>query len=112
MQVLLNIDPHVDGRHSMAAHLETVVKEALGRFGEQVTRVEAHLVEHAAKAAGDTVHCTLEARLAGLAPVAVKEHAATPHQALNAAVAKLQRAVGNALGRHDAHMNAVAVPEV
>ena len=29
MQVLLNADPHTDGRHKMAEHLETVVKEAL-----------------------------------------------------------------------------------
>jgi len=68
MQVLLHSDPNTDGRHGMAEHLQTVVKGALGRFGERVTRVEAHLsdVHSQAKASADGVHCTLEARLLGL----------------------------------------------
>lgn len=105
MQVLLNTDPHVDGRHQMADHLETVVKDALGRFGEQVTRVEAHLADANShlKVSPDEIHCTLEARLVGLEPVVVKDHAGSAHQAIQGAVGKLQRAVGAVLGKHDAH---------
>jgi hypothetical protein len=47
MQVLLNTDPHIGGRHRMTGHLETVVKDALGHFGERVTRVQAHLADTA-----------------------------------------------------------------
>ena len=43
MQVMLNTDPHTDGRQEMAEHLESVVKDALGRFGEHITRVWAGL---------------------------------------------------------------------
>ena len=107
MQVLLNTDPHTDGRHEMAEHLESVVKDALGRFGEQITRVEAHLsdVNSHAKASSDAIHCTLEARLVGLAPVVVKDHAGTAHQALNGAVGKLKRAVATVLEKHDPRRN-------
>ena len=107
MQVLLNTDPHTDGRHEMAEHLESVVKDALGRFGEQITRVEAHLsdVNSHAKASSDAIHCTLEARLVGLAPVVVKDHAGTAHQALNGAVGKLKRAVATVLEKHDPRHN-------
>ncbi len=103
MQVLLNTDTHVDGRQGMAEHLETVVKDALHRFGDHVTRVEAHVtdaVSHS-KARPDDIHCTLEARLVGLTPVVVKDHAATAHQAIHGAVDKLKRAISTAIDKHD-----------
>ncbi len=104
MQVLLNTDPHVDGRHQMAEHLETVVKDALGRFGEHITRVEAHLTDaNSVKTNPDEIHCTLEARLVGLDPVVVKDHATNAHQAITGAVGKLKRAVATVLAKHDSH---------
>jgi len=103
MQVFLNTDPHTDGRHEMAAHLETVVKGALDRFGEQVTRVEAHLADAKShnKANPDEIQCTLEARLVGLDAVVVKDQAGNAHQAIRGAVDKLQRAIGTALAKRD-----------
>ena len=108
MQVLLNTDPHVDGRHQMAAHLEEVVKDALSRFAEQVTRVEAHLADanSHAKATPDDIHCTLEARLVGMEPVVVKDHANTAHQAIHGAVGKLKRAITTAVDRHESRRRA------
>lgn len=103
MQVLLNTDPHTDGRQSMAEYLEATVKEALGHYGERITRVEAHLSDAngPAKANTDEIHCTLEARLVGLEPVVVTDRAGTAHQAIHGAVVKLERAVSSAFGKHD-----------
>jgi ribosome-associated translation inhibitor RaiA len=103
MQVLLNTDPHTDGRQAMADYLESVVTETLGHYGEHITRVEAHLSDanSPAKTNTDEIHCTLEARLAGLDPVVVKERARTAHQAIHGAVRKLERAIAGALGKHD-----------
>ena len=103
MQVLLNTDPHMDGRQSMAEYLQTVVTEALGHYGERITRVEAHVsdVNGLAKAGSDDIHCTLEARPVGHEPVVVKERAATAHQAIHGAVRKLERALGSAFDKHD-----------
>jgi ribosome-associated translation inhibitor RaiA len=103
MQVLLNTDHHVDGRQEMGDHLSTVVKDALHRFGDHITRVEAHLSDANShvKATPDEIHCTLEARIAGQEPVVVKDHAATAHQAITGAVAKLKRAVTTVFEKHD-----------
>ncbi len=103
MQVLLNTDPHVDGRHQMAEHLNTVVQEALSRFRAQVTRVEAHLADanSHAKTYPDVIQCTLEARLVGLEPVVVKDHADTAHQAIQGAVGKLKRALDSTLAKRE-----------
>lgn len=105
MQVLLNTDPHVDGRHQMAAHLETVVKDALSRFAGQVIRVEAHLADANShlKNTPDDIHCTLEARLVGMDPVVVKDQAGTAHQAIHGAVTKLKRAITTVVDKHEAH---------
>jgi ribosome-associated translation inhibitor RaiA len=103
MQVLLHSDPNTDGRHKMQEHLESVVNDALGRFAERITRVEAHLSDaHSAlKASPDDIHCTLEARVVGMEPVVVKDHAGNAHQAIEGAVRKLKRAVTSEIEKHD-----------
>lgn len=103
MQVLLHADPNTDGRHKMQEHLEIVLKGALGRFGERITRVEAHLADaHSAlKPSPDDIHCTLEAHVVAMGPIVVKDHAGNAHQAIDGAARKLKRAVGDALGKHD-----------
>ena len=103
MQILLNSDPNTDGSQAMAEHLTSVVQRAMARFGEHVTRVEAHLSDanSQAKASDDGIHCTLEARLVGLDPIVVKDHAGNAHQAIEGAVRKLKRAVGAEIAKHD-----------
>ncbi|HSW06920.1 HPF/RaiA family ribosome-associated protein [Aquabacterium sp.] len=103
MQILLHSDPHTDGSDLMAVHIKTVVQDAMQRFGERITRVEAHLsdVNSQTRSSTDDIHCTLEARLVGLEAVVVKDHAGNAHQAIEGAVRKLKRAVGTALAKHD-----------
>lgn len=103
MQVLLNTDPHIDGRQAMSDYLTSLVTQALGHYGERITRVEAHVSDAngVSKPGTDDIHCTLEARPVGLDPVVVKERAATAHQALHGAVRKLERALGSAFEKHD-----------
>ncbi len=103
MQILLHSDPNTDGTHLMADHLTAVVKGAMGRFGDRVTRVEAHLsdVNSQAKTGGNDILCTLEARLVGLDAIVVKDHAGNAHQAIDGAVRKLKRAVGTEISKHD-----------
>jgi ribosome-associated translation inhibitor RaiA len=116
MQVLLHTDNHVEGGHEMAEHLSAVVKDALARFGEHVTQVEAHLADEngAGKAAPKDVQCTLSASVVGRDPVVVKSRADSAHQAIAAAAAKLKRAVATVLEKHDprqAQQRSAAAPE-
>ena len=103
MQILLHTDPNTDGSHLMADHLTSVVQGAMGRFGERVTRVEAHLsdVNSQVKPGDDDIHCTLTARLMGLDAIVVKDQAGNAHQAIEGAVHKLKRAVGTEIAKHD-----------
>lgn len=101
MQILLHADPHTDGSQPMTDHLTTVVKDAMKRFGERITRVEAHLSDASGptRSGTDDIHCTLQAQLVGQRPVVVKDSAGNAHQAIEGAVRKLQRAVGSEIAR-------------
>lgn len=102
MQVLLHTDKNIDGGVRTAEYLETLAQDELHRFGEHITRLEAHLADanSHAKANKDDIHCTLEAHVKGLQPVVVKDHAGSAHQAIHGAMEKLKRAVGTALDKH------------
>lgn len=103
MQVLLNTDRNIEGGQEMAEHLTAVVKDAMARFGEHVTRVEAHIADDNGpeKTTPNEIQCTLSASLVGREPVVVKGRADSAHQAIAGAAGKLKRAVASALEKHD-----------
>ncbi|AWI74651.1 hypothetical protein CEW83_05015 [Parazoarcus communis] len=107
MQILLNTDTHIDGRQAMSDHLESVVKDALGHYGERITRIEAHVSDAngVGKSGPDDIHCTLEARTAGREPVVAKDRAGSAHQAIQGALHKLERVLASEFERLDARHN-------
>ena len=107
MQINVNTDKTIERHQGLDEHVQTVVGAAVQRFGEQITRIEVHLSdENSAKSADGGSRCTLEARVTGYQPVAVSNHAATLHQAINGAADKLKRAIDSALGRlHDKNLH-------
>ncbi|MDX2191826.1 MAG: HPF/RaiA family ribosome-associated protein [Gemmatimonadales bacterium] len=104
MQVQISGDSHITADDTLVRDVEGVLTEALGRFGERITRVEVHLRdENAHKAGPADKRCLLEARLSGRPPVAVHHDAATIPQALDGAVQKLQRSIESQLGRAEGY---------
>ena len=103
MQVLLHSDQHTDGSQAMAENFVSAANAALGRFGERVTRVEAHLSDANGTASSNAtdIHCTLEAQVIGAEPVIVKDQAGNAHQAIEGALRKLKRAIGAAVAKLD-----------
>ncbi|MEO7855187.1 MAG: HPF/RaiA family ribosome-associated protein [Rubrivivax sp.] len=105
MQIQINTDANIEGREALAAWLETELKDKLSRFGDHITRIELHLSDANAARVGEAdKRCTLEARVAGRAPVAVSHDAAKVADAFRGAADKLQRKLDTMLGRgRDAH---------
>ena len=104
MQVQLNTDDNVQGDESLAAWAEAELKDKLERFRDAVTRVEIHLSDASATRVGATdKRCTLEARLAGHAPVAVSHDAAKVGEAFRGAADKLARKLDTVVGRSRNH---------
>lgn len=94
MQVIVNGDPHIDGRQAMADLLEADT----GHYGERITRIEASLTDAngANKAGQADIHCKLETQLDRGDPVIVEDHAMTAHQAVVGALRKLEHALARA----------------
>ena len=112
MQVQVNTDRNIEGREALAAHVSGVVKGALSRISDQVTRVEIHLTDESGpKSRQNDKRCTMEARIQGRKPLAVTHHAATLHQAVDGAAEKLTRLVESTIERlRDQRSRATAPP--
>lgn len=100
MHVQTNTDRNIKGSEALSTHVETVVSGALGRFIEQITRVEVHLSdENGARGGGHDIRCMMEARLEGRPPTAVTHQAGTVDEAMHGAAEKLARSIESTLGR-------------
>lgn len=100
MKVLLNTDNHIQGDESLAHYVQTEVVDVLGRFRDQVTRVEVHLSDsNADKSGSHDKQCMMEARLEGRRPSTATEQAETVRDAIAGAARKLQRVLDSELGR-------------
>jgi hypothetical protein len=104
MKVQVNTDDNVQGREALAQRVETEIESTLGRFRDQVTRVEVHISdENAAKPGDFDKRCLMEARPTGLQPVAVTHQAATIDEAFAGAAKKLRSALAGILDRRNDH---------
>ena len=100
MQVLTNTGGSVAGSAALFAQVEASVTNLLGRFSQQVTRVEVHLSdENSQKGGAADKRCLIEARLEGRPPTAASHRAATMELAIDGAAGKLARAIESTIGR-------------
>lgn len=83
--------------HSSSALDERVrgeIQRSIGHLADRVTRIEVHLGdENASKSGPADKRCLLEARPAGLDPIAVETHASDFYDAVQDAAGKLKRAL-------------------
>ncbi len=105
MLIKFNTDANIAQPDALTQQVKATVENILGRFADQLTRVEVHLSdENSDKKSGSTdMRCLLEARIAGLKPVAVTETAATVAQAVDGAARKMRRALDTIIGRRKEH---------
>ena len=100
MQIQVNSDSSVAVHAKLSQLVESTVHRSLKRFGDRITRVEVHLSDvNAHKAGPADKRCLMEARPAGLDPVAASEQAATFEDAIKGAAQKLKRLLDGSFGR-------------
>jgi hypothetical protein len=101
MLIQVQTDRNIEGRDELAQKIETNIRGALDRFADRVTRVLVHLGDENSdkKGGDDDMRCTLEVRLSGLQPIAVRDTAPTLEQALDGAIEKFIRAAETTIGR-------------
>lgn len=100
MQIQVNSDSSVAVHSALTQLVESTVNRALQRFAGRLTRVEVHLSDVAGDKFGvQDKRCLMEARPAGLDPVAVSDQAATFDDAVRGAAQKMKRLLTGSLGR-------------
>ncbi len=101
MNIQVYTDNHTPGSVELKRHVEEVVERALERYGDRITRVEVHLADQdsSQKYGERDKRCLMEARLAGLQPIAVSHEGATLDQAIDGAADTLQKTIQRTLER-------------
>lgn len=100
MQIQFNTDKNVTGIQELIISSTSLISEGLNRFSRQITRVEVHFSdEDGGKDGFKDKRCIVEARLAGMKPIAVTDHANTHEQAISGAIDKLKNSLEKTIGR-------------
>jgi len=100
MIIQVKTDNHIKGSVGLQSHVESVLDDILGRFGDRITRVEVHMRDENAHKPGDGDKvCHMDARVSGLQPINVQHQGNTLDQAIDGAAEKLARAIDSAVGR-------------
>lgn len=100
MKIQLNTDRNITGREELRASLNSLISDELSWFDDHITRLEIHLSdENGNKTGQNDKRCMIEARLEGMKPIAVTNHADTNEQAVTGAVVKLKSSLATIQGR-------------
>ena len=102
MNIQVHTNASIEGNERLAAHVTTLIEDALDRFRDRLTRVEAHLEDENSHKGGDAdKRCMIEARMGGRPPTAVTCHAPTVELAVEGAIDKLVRALAHTVDKLD-----------
>jgi len=100
MKIQFNTDKNVTGSEELKTSMKALISEDLSRYSDQITRLEVHLSdEDGDKHGQNDKRCIIEARLEGIQPIAVTNHANTYEQAVTGAVDKLRSSLNTIRGR-------------
>lgn len=104
MTIQINTDKTLNGSEAQHEYFKNQIATALKRHEEHITRIEVHLKDENGKKEGvNDISCLLEARIEGKQPIAVNSKADTVHQAVSAAIEKVESAVEKIIGKMKAH---------
>ncbi len=104
MKIQFNTDNNVTGSEELKTSMATFISEDLSRYSDQITRLEVHLSDEDGNKHGQNdKRCMIEARLEGMQPIAVTNHADTHEQAVTGAVDKLRSSLNTIQGRLKNH---------
>ncbi len=113
MMIQVNHDNHVQGSAGLTEAVRTVIEGHLGRFGDQITRIEVQLSDEAgaAKSGTQDKRCMLEARLAGMDPISVTDRGDTIDQTVRGASKKMESLINSTLGKLNRRHHPASEPE-
>ena len=100
MLIQINTDKNITVHEDYNTKLTTLLTEELHRFSPHITRLELYLTdENGQKKGVKDKRCTLEARIAGLKPLAVSDLGDTYDLAVKGAILKMKTVLDTTLAK-------------
>lgn len=100
MQIQINSDHQINPSPELANRIRTLIRDALDRHSDRITRVEVHLNDqNSIKGGSNDKRCLMEARVAGIGPIDAEHEAENLQLAIDGAMEKLGRAIEHKLGK-------------
>ena len=99
MEIEINTAEGVQRSEALDQHIHSKLQRMERIFGDRVTRVQVFLKDVNARKGGVDQSCTMEARAAGLEPIAVEATEADMYLSVRDAAGKLEKAVEHRIGR-------------
>jgi hypothetical protein len=110
MHIEVSSDDNIQGSEELFRRIEEEIEKTLGRFSDQITRIEVHLGdENGAKSGDNDKRCLMEARLARMDPEAVTHHGNSLEEAWRGAAKTLQRILDKKFSRLRDHKGAPSI---
>lgn len=104
MTIQFNTDRNLTMHDEFKNKLSDLLQKALSRFADRITRLEIHLSdENGGKPGVNDKRCLLEARVAGMQPVAVTADSNNYELAVEDAAEKLKSSLDKTFGRLASH---------
>jgi len=105
MQITINTDNHIEGNDRRENYFSEVLNEKLKRFEDKITGLEIHLTDEnsSEKTAVADIRCLMEARINGLAPQAVTNHAESVELAIKGAADKMKKLLEHTFDKMRTH---------
>ena len=99
MDIIINPGEGIELSDALEGFLRRKLAKVDRRFGSRLTRIEVYLKDLNGPKGGNDKLCTMEARPAGLRPLAVEDQAPDPYDAIQGAADKLDKKLDHQFGR-------------
>lgn len=104
MNIEIRTDKNIHGSERLISYIRAELKQEFQRYSERITHFSVHISDENGEKTGDhDKRCMIEARPAGMKPVAVTHKAANIDASIHGAIDKLQRSLEHLYEKKDHH---------
>ena len=104
MNIEIRTDKNIQNSDRLISYVREELNNEFQRHSERITHFSVHFSdENGEKGGDDDIRCMIEARPAGLKPVAVTHKAATVDASIHGAIDKLKRSLEHLYEKKDHH---------
>ena len=108
MNIEIRTDKNIHGSERLISYVRAELTQEFQRYSDRITHFSVHISDENGEKTGDhDKRCMIEARPAGMKPVAVTNKAANIDASIHGAIDKLKRSLEHLYEKKDHHRGAL-----